>query len=622
MLLVITSAFDAFTKPNAVNPMNTAIRIENAPYFWTKGISYEDFYNLNAITGFDAYYELQDDSTKLTQFVQSLLNHADAIIKTDYLAKISDDTKDKTELYAPTPMAKVVVSSSEFNAWVSSVPVGIGAQFGSEPQANTAVLLDPGHVSLLDYDINQFKQTRQGQWTVAGATEFWNSGKPRCRIKNDVKNPLIVVARDPENCIDSEAQGSETLIASTAQFIHITTDLLASLTRLNDAIVIITHELGHYYLGHTTDAMRARLNYWFNRDENNVSIPIKSAETEKFKQAYLEVFEKGHPNGVVPFADQSGFSPRMRGFLLSGLTGVFENQLRNLEALSIKSDSFPCLKAYELSLDTSSNWRKEVSSAIAPKPENIKLMEKYFSLIKKCSTELFLKDGSEGNSLSASAVFKAGRNNLPGMFVKISVRPGMSLFDFINDLNNKALILDQKRIKLLEQVSRNHVGLYTTEQAADEFGMILAMKMGLSKEEIIETWFRFMEAIDFMIDEVYGKGKAETMHQLNNEMNAKECRLAYTNGFTTINSKKQKVPMQVSLGNLEDSHHATCYRIYNLWKILNADNRKGDKQKLLPQPQPEFLKNINWEELRDEAKSLSGNDRRYDANEPAKPVTQ
>jgi hypothetical protein len=600
------------------DPMNSALNIENSPYFWTQGLSYGDTHALNTVIGSDSDYELADDEVPLTQFLQKILNASDNIIRSDF-AKLNPTLTGPTtaSLYASTPQAKIIITSSLFNAWVSAVPVSIGAQFGYSPVENTAVLLDPGHLSLFDYDIEQFKSTKQGHWNTFDAVKFWNSGKPRCRIKLDqLSNPITLVPKTPNICIDSEAQGKETMFTSTSQFIHVSSDLLASLTSINDIIVVLTHELGHYYLGHTTDAMLARLNYWFHRDENNVSVPIKSEESEKFKEAYLEVLEKGHPQGPLPFTDNSGFSPRMRAFLLIGLTSLFENKIKLIKDQSLTDKDFPCQQAYELSQVADQSWLKDVTSSITPSLEHIKQMEKYFQLLKSCSSQLFLKDGSELTTLSSSAVFKVANSNLPGTFVKVTVQPGMSLKDFIDDLNNKAITLDQKRMRLLTQVSRNHVGLYTTEQAADEFGMVLAMKLGLTKEEVIESWFHFMAAIDFMINEVYGPGKADLMHKQNHEYNLNECHSAYLNGFSTFNSKKQPIPLTMSLGNLDDSHHATCYRIYNLWKILNIDTQKGTKQKLIPSNRAEFVNQTNWQEIQKQAKAMSGHDRRYDPSDP------
>jgi hypothetical protein len=56
-------------------------------------------------------------------------------------------------------------------------------------------------------------------------------------------------------------------------------------------------------------------------------------------------------------------------------------------------------------------------------------------------------------------------------------------------------------------------------------------------------------------------------------------------------------PVTVSMGQLDEPHHASCYRLYNLWREAKA-------QGYVPAPRPEAL-SPEWATLRAEAAELA-----------------
>lgn len=118
--------------------------------------------------------------------------------------------------------------------------------------------------------------------------------------------------------------------------------------------------------------------------------------------------------------------------------------------------------------------------------------------------------------------------------------------------------LDARALALVDLARRNGLGLYTTEQAADDFAVEILSAMGFGPDEVLGAWLDFMRAIERSFAENFDRYQAYL--ESTGDKTAAQCKALLDQGF----------PAHVSLGALEHPHHASCYRLFNIWREQRA----------------------------------------------------
>jgi hypothetical protein len=148
------------------------------------------------------------------------------------------------------------------------------------------------------------------------------------------------------------------------------------------------------------------------------------------------------------------------------------------------------------------------------------------------------------------------------------------------------------RARLVARLKSNKIGLYTTEQEADEFALQLGAKMGLSGDAVLAGWLDMMRAIDRLYARSYTPEELAQWRQTSGELDAPTCEALLKSDFT-----KDGQPVTVSMGQLDEPHHASCYRLFNLWREARA-------QRYVTAPAGEELSPA-WSTLKADAARLS-----------------
>lgn len=540
--------------------------VENSPYAWASE-PYEGFRAAGNQWGdSDDGSPIADDEA-LTQRVQTWLDRIDRIVRDEVLAKTG------TPLLAPRPIAKVLASKTKWNAWVSGSYACLGAPLGGGTPGVKSLVFADGVWKLPSNACN-----RVPGWTTEGYLRYVAAApRPSCAITSRSGAGLQLTPSPTCHVEPGADSAEEAVVAATSPYIQFSSDILADFDEPTLAAVS-AHELGHYYLAHASARSRTEYGFWYVVDDRSTRRPTRAAGSADLEAAYREV-EGGQPSQP---AFSAVYSPRLVPLLVRGVAPLL---LENAD---------PGCADARAALQTQPAIRFAADSA--PSVEARTAFQTFERALARCAPRLALRDGMEG-SLSAGKVLLAAGRERPGPRVKVSLRMGDTLADFLGRLDASARELDVKAARLLERARTNGLGLYTHEQAADDFMLELSTRLGFTSEEVLEAWLHFMRASDARVDAQYGADVMRQWRAQNREVSASDCEAMLRGGFTQQGEGRPS-PRFVSLGDLTSAHHATCYRLFNLWREARA-------HRYVPGPRAERLAPEAWESLRLRARELS-----------------
>lgn len=539
---------------------------DNSPFYWASE-DYAQFRDGQSALG-QYLPSALDDTHALTQRIQTWLDRIDAIVRPEVAARTGKP------LAAPRPIAKVLASRATFNAWVSGTAVCLGAPLGE-----TA----PGSRSLVHgANVFAFPGTvcARPDWSLPEFVRFSNAGrKPACSLM--LANGVLSLDRRVNECmIDPGAENAEdAMVVATSPYIQFTTDLVAELKESTLAAVA-AHELGHYYLAHGTAKGAASYGYWYVTDGRSTRTPARAPNSAELEAAYAEVMQD-RP-AAVAFGER--YSARLRPLLIFGLAPLLAERTE---------PDFACREAH----DRLGDWTTRVGYSEAPPEEDRASFVAFERALAACAPRLGLGEAGR-DAVSAGSVLLAAGQSRPGPKVKISMRLDDSLGSFLDRLDAQAKELDAKAARLVERARANGLGLYTTEQSADDFMLELSTKLGFTSEEVLAAWVDFMRASNRTYERVYTAEELEAYRAQTGEPTTDACEAMLRQDFQSTDGSGRATPIPVSLGDLASAHHSSCYRLFNLWREARAHRYE-------PGPRPSLLPEAEWERLRAEASTLS-----------------
>jgi hypothetical protein len=609
---------------------------------------YEYFLNSQLGFGLEPFGKTLPNDHTITKYLQRILAWADRSARILYKKETGNDLK------APPPIAKVLQSTTTFNAFVSPVTVCTDIAFGENPLAGIGVFLQSDSVVEKLLEVPSLKArsciTKPPTWHTEGLLDFWQGGRhtPNCALQiiSQPNEESQVVVKDKSTC-PGAARGTQTIVKSTSQFIHFSSELVSKIDDPRVLFYLVTHELGHYYLGHSTDSGAARYNYWYLRANHKYGKPARKKQAEK-NDSYLEeayIYQEAVAKGqTVTNLDplKIGFSDRLQNFLILGVGAILrELELKNSQvvssiAINKQFDKICSAAAAKLPVNYQLNptavetpelievytedstvsegsitrdWVTPILNNNATEDDK-QLFKEYQSLLSNCAKSLFA-EGEQAilTTKPFALMFKKYLKNaksIPENFFENQ----SNLFQILQLADQEAKKVDRLVFRLLPTAKQNILGFYTTEQAADEFALKIATLGGMSPDDVLEGVFGFMKATEIFL----GKKKTDRLRKLNMELDYSACYQAYIDSKTP--GKNTGFNMQregdfISLGKLSDKHHSDCYRAFNLWRLIQVDRdieRASlgliiDKQVLLKLPVERFF-NVDLIRFNDELKPL------------------
>lgn len=295
---------------------------------------------------------------------------------------------------------------------------------------------------------------------------------------------------------------------------------------------------------------RAKYGFWYEREEGRKKTPVAAQNAAELEAAYREVIQAGRPLGGPSFA--SRYSARTRPFLLAGIAPLL---------LARTEQGFACAAAR----DALGPWVNAIQQSEVPSKEDREAFVSFETKLAACASKVKLGGDPSATSISAGSVLFAAAANRPGPKAKISLKLGDTLGDFLTRFDTESKAIDGKAARFVARLKSNKIGLYTTEQEADEVALELATKAGLTNEAVLGAWLEFMRASDRLYERSFTKEDLDAWRAQSGELDAPTCGALLASDFT-----KDGKPVSVNMGVLEEPHHAGCYRLFNLWREAKA----------------------------------------------------
>ena len=522
----------------------------NSPFYWAPS-DYPSFAAAEASLGMPANPTPIEATDALTQRLQSWVDKIDAVVRAEVLRTSG------SPLVAPKPIVVVLPSASTFNAWVSPTIACTGIQLaGSTPGSGFSSFL-------LSAQVQHGLVLSCVRPTYPGADDFrtfWDRHKPACKLGADLNV-------SGTGCAVQAGDAGELSLLSTSPYIHVTTDLIGSVSERTLAIVL-AHELGHYYRAHVTDAVIQKYNFWYDSEVDRKKVPVPAANATALQAKYAEIV-----NG--PKVVQSGvaghYSPRFRTFLLTGIAPLLTERTEPGFVCAAARDALgpwvaPLLAGYGMPTDAMTSYLDFEAKLVA------------------CATRLDLDGDPGASSLSYGSVLFAV---MDAKLKSVSLPWHPTLAQVLDPLNTVAVKLDAKEAALVKQVQQNRIGLYTIEEEADDIALEISARLGISPDDVISSWVEFMGAIANAVPEAYRAQYQDADAQ---------CQDLLAADFTTKDASGHTVAAFVPIGDLSEPHHSDCYRLFNFWREQKL--RKYEVTSPITFPG-------DWSTFQDEAKQLS-----------------
>ncbi len=143
--------------------------------------------------------------------------------------------------------------------------------------------------------------------------------------------------------------------------------------------------------------------------------------------------------------------------------------------------------------------------------------------------------------------------------VPLQPHDGQMLAAYVANVRQAATLLAATETDFRAKQDANRVGVYTTEQEADEIAAELMMRAGLTRAQVLASFVAVARAVDAKVPAASGT-------RATGDANASTCGAWMARDFVEDDGK----PVAMTLGDLSDPHHGMCYRLYNLWRETGA----------------------------------------------------
>jgi len=229
----------------------------NSPFYWG-----DSDYAAFTATYASIYQQVLQaplaDADMLTARLQAWVDRIDDVVRREVERNIGEP------LVAPKPIVKVLPSGRTLNAWVSPVV----ACTGSLVPGATAGTTDTTYLGRdVSYHGSGYSCVRPGYPAADEFKTFWERAKPTCKLTADLQITGCEV--------QSYGSPGELAFLSTSPYIHVSTDLIAESSEAV-MVVVLAHELGHYYRSHVSDAKIQRYNFWYETQVAPKKVPVPS----------------------------------------------------------------------------------------------------------------------------------------------------------------------------------------------------------------------------------------------------------------------------------------------------------------------------------------------------------
>lgn len=388
----------------------------------------------------------------------------------------------------------------------------------------------------------------------------WNAGTPECAATL-ADDGAIEVA---EGCMGSFEEAAKAAVYAISPHVQFSSDLLAAGTEAG-AVFVVGHELAHFYRAHGSPLARHKYGFWYDQDARTARRPVPSAKAKELEALYKEI--EAMPRAQAAEIPGATHTRRYRRVVVSSICSYVIDRADDADATPA------CAEAAALCHEVSN--LQYASTATEHQITSYLALENELAACGEAETI----GAIDGTAISALVVALQRDGYLQGGPVAEVPLP-RKFGALLTLLQTTAAEQDAKVAAFAEKLRKGRIGLYTTEQEADDLAAEWVNKLGFTTDQAMDGWLEYLEYFD--------QG-----WRPEGEPSPNECRALYESGF-----KDGRAFVTVWLGDLDSAHHAGCYRVYNLWR----EQRAHAYVPAASIPRPDFA---TWEQVLEHAKQLS-----------------
>ncbi len=454
----------------------------------------------------------------------------------------------------PRPIA-VVIRDSSANAFVleekacvrlpteiHSDPVGnIGAPGVMNRVENIERIEMDGENAARDYGTCEHDLTKV--FSGPAIAEFFGPKLKHCELTWEGWHLVYRNVRgDPKACIEDlgpRALGNGVSWNATLNLIFVNTGMFSESRSDAELVVTLAHELGHYY---RAQQLHDRYNFFYELRAGGIPHhPDAVADSEELVKEYT-LYQESLPSGL---SEWGTLKPSLQRWLVQNAAQFFLGAQACKDAKSVYGTlDFKNEVIHPLDRD---NEDKPISKS------GETLYRQFEAAALNCMKTFTLQD----HAASTTSLLANLSGTLPdGVMTKIEVPKEGTVVDLLNAVQIAIEKYQTGEAAFLKKITDRRLGLYTTEQEADDMEVELSSRVGFTGEEILSAELAFQTVSERKDRESYRPGNVFAKPLMD------ECARMLRNNW-------EGSPF-VGIGALDDEHHSGCFRVYNVDQEIRA----------------------------------------------------
>lgn len=494
------------------------------------------------------------------------------------------------EKFNVVPKPKVKLMKNEVaNAYVSQISVclDLSISFAGAPEKGGSEALGFSRRDGVFFDAkNEVKRCVRSPLPLEEqiALVKWQlSPNGQCTFK--VQDKALVL---DESCLGKNhalgkiRSGKKFVVKAISNQLTFTSKLLETLSE-DQAISVLAHELGHYYMAHGVAPAGTYGMFYKLGESNPEKKPQADAESEALGKQLTDITEHNLFK-YVAFKNQKYHSVLFAPVSL--LAGPFSSKDAPIcQAFSAACE--PCVALHQFFADA---YRDKGLGGFPYKAvtlEQEKLYFKYEQLTTACASKIKLSEqGMIDGALPQSEIISMVASSNKIFSNRMQPLPAKSnANDLLLAITAKAQTMDQafkEKIQVfLQDAIKFNLSRYTVEQEADELSAEWVHALGIDPRAAIASAIKM------------GKLKPEGAPRLPGEVSAVECEKLYKNKWRDAKGNYA----MIAVADWQDEHHSYCFRAFNIdreisvHKLLESESQRKTEK---PAPTwPEILKSLS-----------------------------
>ena len=464
----------------------------------------------------------------------------------------------------PKPKAFIIDSVQE-NAFVAPVVICIEKPVVAKSFADKSEKVapyEPGIIaddsafmpgSMFNYDSTKFCTPASDTFTPEKVVAYLKLTSPQCNVTYSGSRFIIDDACVP--MLGNGAISPRLGVMTTSNQISYFTKLMKTVTSEAEFVSVIAHELGHYYGAHVTYGLKSFV------------YQQKGKKNESKRPTELRIHSGLLADGLAAeriTMSTGDFDETFKTVLSKTVAKAmsFDNILISASALKIDS----CRRAQTQLGNLQKvdfDWTFNKKTPLISRNVHYPAFEKEFVA---CAKEVKIANSTvdailaktPAISLEITAMILAGSYR---DLIKTPKGPLIkTVWDGITDLQKQLDTISARLEPAKKELHAKNLGVYTTEQEADDFAVDMISKLGIDVKSSVNANMDLVKMaaktpMEPPYDKVFPKeDPVECAKKLNDEWH------------------KNGVYQFENLGALIDTHHSSCYRVFNASREVLAHN--------------------------------------------------